>query len=347
MSVLSDINYGWPNTCPELQTLMEKNDAHEPWAILHSKAVACNRISDANWKPLIEKINTVANHGPLIIDCSSDPFNGHEETLIEFLSGRIDRFLILSEDIRYLDSPKDHICYFPYFFLVARSLKKFDSNIVNNHSRQYLISCMNHTPKVHRIENWVKIRRQSWYDRSMTSMYSGYDEKAFPYHSDAVFSSPSIPEEYKNAVGLLPRDHNNIPTIGIPMSHPAYIDSYINLTTESSVSGPQIFFSEKSFKPFLGGQIGLWLADPGTVSWLRRLGFDMFDDLIDHAYDSITDWRVRIDMIHDQINQLASLNMADIFYQTRDRRLANQELVFDQSLYDQVTAQCNFYKDFS
>jgi len=51
----------------------------------------------------------------------------------------------------------------------------------------------------------------------------------------------------------------------------------------------EIFISEKSLKPFAYRQIPIWFAVPGTVQEVRDLGFDVFDDVIDHSYDTIVD----------------------------------------------------------
>ncbi len=46
-----------------------------------------------------------------------------------------------------------------------------------------------------------------------------------------------------------------------------------------------IFLTEKSFKVFAWHQIPIFVATPGHVQVIRELGFDMFDDIIDHSYD--------------------------------------------------------------
>ena len=46
-----------------------------------------------------------------------------------------------------------------------------------------------------------------------------------------------------------------------------------------------IFLTEKSFKVFAWHQIPIFVATPGHVQVVRELGFDVFDDIIDHSYD--------------------------------------------------------------
>jgi hypothetical protein len=62
-----------------------------------------------------------------------------------------------------------------------------------------------------------------------------------------------------------------------------------------------ILITEKTFKAFALKQIPLWWAVPGLVDEVRNLGFDVFDDLIDHTYDQIDNEDQRLTALIDQI----------------------------------------------
>lgn len=66
-----------------------------------------------------------------------------------------------------------------------------------------------------------------------------------------------------------------------------------------------IFLTEKTFKCFDLYQIPIWFAVPGTVAQVRKLGFDLFDDIVDHSYDTMIDEAERINSI---VSQIAILN---------------------------------------
>jgi len=81
----------------------------------------------------------------------------------------------------------------------------------------------------------------------------------------------------------------------------------INVITETSSqldanSWREIFLTEKTFKAFAYRQLPLWFAVPHTVQSVRDLGFDVFDDIIDHSYDLIDDESERMDAV---VNVLA------------------------------------------
>jgi hypothetical protein len=82
-----------------------------------------------------------------------------------------------------------------------------------------------------------------------------------------------------------------------------------NLVVESSSqTDPGVwrshFITEKTFKAFGLRQIPLWFAVPGLVAQVRKLGFDLFDDIVDHSYDTIPDEHTRFASVAQQVKQL-------------------------------------------
>ncbi len=70
-----------------------------------------------------------------------------------------------------------------------------------------------------------------------------------------------------------------------------------------------ITFTEKIIKPFLAKQIPLFIALPGLQTELRKLGFDLFDDLIDTSYEVEKSPVKRIEMIVDELERLIKLDL--------------------------------------
>lgn len=65
------------------------------------------------------------------------------------------------------------------------------------------------------------------------------------------------------------------------------------------------FLSEKSYKPFVTGQLFLIHGCLGTIAALREQGYDVFDDVVDHGYDLIEDPLVRTKIICDEVERLS------------------------------------------
>lgn len=69
------------------------------------------------------------------------------------------------------------------------------------------------------------------------------------------------------------------------------------------------FVTEKTYKAFGMLQLPIWCAVPGLVSQVRKLGFDVFDDVIDHSYDHQPDPDVRLQAVIDQVRRLSDQNL--------------------------------------
>ena len=83
-----------------------------------------------------------------------------------------------------------------------------------------------------------------------------------------------------------------------------FLDSCINIVTETSMFYNELFISEKIFKPILSYQPFIVL---GPVNYLKRLkyyGFKTFDNFWDESYDKIEDSSKRYDKVLQTILEL-------------------------------------------
>jgi hypothetical protein len=113
----------------------------------------------------------------------------------------------------------------------------------------------------------------------------------------------------------------------------------VNIVAESSAQNEDnvwrsCFVTEKTFKAFGMLQLPIWWAVPGLVSQVRNMGFDVFDDIIDHGYDSIVDQSQRLDAVIEQLNKLSKLDLGGLRLQQKSRLLSNWQLL-DQMIKQQ------------
>lgn len=66
-----------------------------------------------------------------------------------------------------------------------------------------------------------------------------------------------------------------------------YQNSFVEIVTESSFSAPAYLITEKFLNSVYGCNFPILLSGAGAVAHLREMGFDMFDDIVDHSYDLI------------------------------------------------------------
>jgi hypothetical protein len=103
-----------------------------------------------------------------------------------------------------------------------------------------------------------------------------------------------------------------------------HTNAYCNLVMEHSMEIEIV--SEKSFKPFIAGQIPVYCAAPGAAQFISQLGFDLFYDFVDHdVYDLIFDneqrsWQgimnisTKIQTVHAEIDKLYARDFAEYFH---------------------------------
>jgi len=71
--------------------------------------------------------------------------------------------------------------------------------------------------------------------------------------------------------------------------------------------------TEKTYKCFILYQIPIWLAPYRAVDCYRNLGFDVFDDVVDHGYDLEPDPIKRVNLVADQIEKICSISQQDLW----------------------------------
>jgi hypothetical protein len=113
-----------------------------------------------------------------------------------------------------------------------------------------------------------------------------------------------------------------------------YRYSYINIATESNYfneNNNSVHISEKSYIPFFFYQLPLFVASCGHVKKVREYGFDLFDDLIDHSYDDISNSRDRFFSIVKEIERLSKMKDAviDFYIKNEERFKRNKQLIDD------------------
>jgi predicted metallo-beta-lactamase superfamily hydrolase len=63
----------------------------------------------------------------------------------------------------------------------------------------------------------------------------------------------------------------------------------------------------------------------------------MFDDIVDHAhYDHCNDWKTRIKLMHEVLDQVVNLDQDKLLVETKSRRLYNQQQLQSKDLIDSL-----------
>ena len=117
------------------------------------------------------------------------------------------------------------------------------------------------------------------------------------------------------------------------IDHDKFYQAPVNLVVESSSqidpnTWTSIFITEKTFKALAWHQFPIWYAVPGLVDSVRKMGFDVFDDLFDnHQYDQTQDPWVRMAQVVQLVTRVCSTNLNDLRKKHWHRLMANAELI--------------------
>lgn len=111
--------------------------------------------------------------------------------------------------------------------------------------------------------------------------------------------------------------------------------SIINLITENlfgitdgDITPDKIVtFTEKTIKPFQARQIPIFLGLPNLQETLRRIGFDLFDDLVNNDFEKEKNHHKRMIMAIDEVNRLLSIDLIKFKKNNIDRFEKNYNLL--------------------
>jgi hypothetical protein len=115
--------------------------------------------------------------------------------------------------------------------------------------------------------------------------------------------------------------------------------------------GP-FFITEKTAKVLLGQRLFIMFGPQHTLKFLKELGFQTFDNVIDESYDNCTDASSRFKMAFDQVEYLSTIDPETVMRQTEQIRLHNYNHLYQyqkqtknkmhQMILDKIPEQFKF-----
>ena len=279
-------------------------------------------IFDDNWILDHNKIAKLKDYKLVIADFSSEHYGaGGVDHVYHALQQQNINFLLLSHD------PQDHfrlpnLAFFPHWYYDSKNNFRTQNHPSFDHfKRQYSIGCQNYnTSRYHRVYNYLAIKNKSWFDSMLFTMHNFPLEKT---RADDHVLDSVIAEQWNQIRHSFPR--NSVESYQDTRDGflSGNIDAYVNLVTETTML-PKVFVTEKSWRPIAAAQLFVIIGSPGTISYLRDTGVDVFDDIIDHAhYDNVSDWQQRIHCTHQVLESLLAQDLEKIYQQTQQRRIDN------------------------
>ena len=108
-----------------------------------------------------------------------------------------------------------------------------------------------------------------------------------------------------------------------------FLNSCINIVTETSFVNNELFISEKVLKPILMYQPFIVIGPYQYLNQLKKYGYKTFSEFWDESYDDIEDSTLRIKIILELIRELNSKSIAELnelYQKTKDICIYNRRL---------------------
>lgn len=104
---------------------------------------------------------------------------------------------------------------------------------------------------------------------------------------------------------------------------PVYNQTRLEICTSSLFSEEYLSMSEKELQALHACNFVIFIGSAGTVNWIRKQGFDVFDDVVNHDYDNIVEPHRRlITAIETNEHLLNGSVDLDGIWQSRKQRFA-------------------------
>lgn len=118
-----------------------------------------------------------------------------------------------------------------------------------------------------------------------------------------------------------------------------FLDSCINIVTETSFIDNELFVSEKILKPILMYQPFIVLGPSKILSHIKSYGFKTFSDFWDENYDDVEDHNKRLEIVIELINELNKKSIEELnelYQKTKNICIYNRRL-FDSLKLDGIS----------
>jgi len=110
--------------------------------------------------------------------------------------------------------------------------------------------------------------------------------------------------------------------------------SCVSLITEPSFYERETLQTEKTIMAMYGGTLPVWVGGWGIPESMRQLGFDVFDDIVDHSYEKLADpWDRAYCAVEKNLDLLRDPDLAKDFLLANHARLQHNIDLVEQNVF--------------
>ena len=291
-----------------------------------------SNIAGADPANLRQHLLTAAAGRPIIIDATSDPASPVDTVDILNRYNIADIVTVMTH-YRGFAQQHSNFRWYPNWILksISTSLQGVHTPPTQLWShRTHRVSCLNRIPKHHRLYTFYLLNQQKWFSEIYLS-FGGFDplnDSQTPYQEYFTFFQEKEIEWFEQHRHEWPIKHDSAYQWADFLGQhdpftPAYSDCYANIATETEITA--LCPTEKTTKCLRTGVLLFAVAVSGHMQSLNDMGFDVDYQGIDLSYDSIEDWRERIQACVAEVDRVYA-NIPDIWQANKARLQYNSEL---------------------
>ena len=292
---------------------------------------------DVSKKKILDLLKTIPTNRLIIFDKSIGPTDNELEYLEWINNLEIPHdFILVTANYKYHFEKHPKIVHYPrYFFTMLNDINLVKPDIAL--ARPHKISCLNRNPWLHKSLNFVAMSKQSWFNEVQASFGVYYPEiLPSPISADLLELITDSDARYLESIYPMPLGlENDIVNKFESNACPTYQTCYIDYAPESRFENS--FISEKTWKPVFSGQFFFILGPTGIIHYLRDIGIDVFDDLIDHSYDCEPNLSIKVSMLMHSITEFLENDLDQMWINTLSRREKNLNLMHDLDFHEYMS----------
>ena len=225
--------------------------------------------------------------------------------------------------------------YFPG--LLARETKEFEQQNISPrwHNKTVPFNFIINKPRPHR-----NLLLQMIDNLNLTNYRHSLCWQSSPVKSVAT-TDYRIGNEIVMEYSIRSNTHLNSEIYQHLLQSKVFESSCVSLITEPAYYEQDTIVTEKTLMAIYGGTIPIWVGGWRIPDYMRSIGFDVFDDIVDHSYQNLPDPEQRCrEAVNRNIHLLKNLTTVD-----QSRLEHNLNLVRSNPWLDQVNSLIKIYPD--
>ena len=200
---------------------------------------------------------------------------------------------------------------------------------------KFLFLSYNRNPRVYRVYLLWHLYQNGLFDKGLISFYKLDDTKH--YHGSNIDQN-FLQYLRDNTPIKIDDKYDLYYNLACNISLDDYKETFISIITESLTEENTLFFSEKIWKPIMIGHPFMLLGNPGSLKYLKELGYKTFDKWLNEDYDNEPNMIKRSQMIVEEMTKFKSKTISEL--------MTIREEMKEVCLHNMTMYKKNFIKNF-